>query len=144
MVGRGAEDPPARRAGGSHSGDAVDGLQAWVARRLPGEVARLAFVSLSLQGSEATWLDQAIPCVADILGETYKDDIQRHLETLIGSYPDIRSVTHLLPPWAPTGRHQGGSVGSLQKGPCGSGWTGEGPQGGQSVLVGSGAPVQAG
>uniref|UniRef100_A0A8C0QXW9 Exocyst complex component 3-like protein 4 n=1 Tax=Canis lupus dingo TaxID=286419 RepID=A0A8C0QXW9_CANLU len=41
-------------------------------------------------GSEATWLDQAIPCVADILGETYKDDIQRHLETLIGSYPDIR------------------------------------------------------
>uniref|UniRef100_A0A8C7B3M4 Exocyst complex component 3 like 4 n=1 Tax=Neovison vison TaxID=452646 RepID=A0A8C7B3M4_NEOVI len=41
-------------------------------------------------GSEATWLDQAIPCVADILGETYKDDILRHLETLIGSYPDIR------------------------------------------------------
>ncbi|XP_057588694.1 exocyst complex component 3-like protein 4 isoform X2 [Hippopotamus amphibius kiboko] len=41
-------------------------------------------------GSEATWLDQAIPCVADILGETYKDDIQRHLETLIASYPDIR------------------------------------------------------
>uniref|UniRef100_G1MIP7 Exocyst complex component 3-like protein 4 n=1 Tax=Ailuropoda melanoleuca TaxID=9646 RepID=G1MIP7_AILME len=41
-------------------------------------------------GSEATWLDQAIPCVADILGETYKEDIRRHLETLIGSYPDIR------------------------------------------------------
>ncbi|XP_032338626.1 exocyst complex component 3-like protein 4 isoform X4 [Camelus ferus] len=41
-------------------------------------------------GSEATWLGQAIPCVADILGETYKDDIQRHLETLIASYPDIR------------------------------------------------------
>ncbi|KAI5767734.1 EXOC3L4 [Gulo gulo luscus] len=41
-------------------------------------------------GSEATWLDQAIPCMADILGETYKDDILRHLETLIGSYPDIR------------------------------------------------------
>ncbi|XP_045304280.1 exocyst complex component 3-like protein 4 isoform X2 [Leopardus geoffroyi] len=41
-------------------------------------------------GSEATWLGQAIPCVADILGETYKDDIGRHLETLIGSYPDIR------------------------------------------------------
>ncbi|XP_027991405.2 exocyst complex component 3-like protein 4 [Eptesicus fuscus] len=41
-------------------------------------------------GSEATWLDQAIPCVADILGETHKDDIQRHLEALIGSYPDIR------------------------------------------------------
>ncbi|XP_059039187.1 exocyst complex component 3-like protein 4 isoform X2 [Mustela lutreola] len=41
-------------------------------------------------GSEATWLDQAIRCVADILGETYKDDILRHLETLIRSYPDIR------------------------------------------------------
>ncbi|XP_039107138.1 exocyst complex component 3-like protein 4 [Hyaena hyaena] len=41
-------------------------------------------------GSEATWLGQAIPCVADILGETSKDDIGRHLETLIGSYPDIR------------------------------------------------------
>ncbi|XP_058914197.1 exocyst complex component 3-like protein 4 [Kogia breviceps] len=41
-------------------------------------------------GSEATWLSRAIPCVADILGETYKDDIRRHLETLIGSYPDIR------------------------------------------------------
>ncbi|XP_054423728.1 exocyst complex component 3-like protein 4 [Pteronotus mesoamericanus] len=41
-------------------------------------------------GSEATWLDQAIPCVADILGETCKDDIQRHLEALIRSYPDIR------------------------------------------------------
>ncbi|KAM9093568.1 exocyst complex component 3-like protein 4 isoform 7-T10 [Megaptera novaeangliae] len=41
-------------------------------------------------GSEATWLGRAIPCVADILGETYKDDIRRHLETLIGSYPDIR------------------------------------------------------
>ncbi|MXQ87458.1 hypothetical protein E5288_WYG000015 [Bos mutus] len=43
-----------------------------------------------LLGSEATWLGQAIPCVADILGETYKDDIGRHLETLIKSYPDIR------------------------------------------------------
>ncbi|XP_058423747.1 exocyst complex component 3-like protein 4 [Diceros bicornis minor] len=41
-------------------------------------------------GSEATWLGQAILCVADILGETYKDDIRRHLETLIRSYPDIR------------------------------------------------------
>ncbi|XP_059541825.1 exocyst complex component 3-like protein 4 isoform X1 [Myotis daubentonii] len=46
-------------------------------------------------GSEATWLDQAIPCVADILGETYKDDIQRHLEALIGGYPDIRQE-HVL------------------------------------------------
>ncbi|XP_016070374.1 PREDICTED: exocyst complex component 3-like protein 4 [Miniopterus natalensis] len=41
-------------------------------------------------GSEATWLDQAILCVANILGETCKDDIQRHLEALIQSYPDIR------------------------------------------------------
>lgn len=41
-------------------------------------------------GSEATWLNQAIPCVAEILGETYKDDIQRHLEKLIRSFPDIR------------------------------------------------------
>lgn len=53
--------------------------------------------SLPPQGSEATWLDQAIPCVADILGETYKDDIQRHLEALIGSYPDIRSVPRGCP-----------------------------------------------
>lgn len=56
-----------------------------------------ARISLPPQGSEATWLGQAIPCVADILGETYKDDIQRHLEALIRSYPDIRSVPHLLP-----------------------------------------------
>lgn len=28
--------------------------------------------------------------MAEILGETYKDDIRRHLETLIQSYPDIR------------------------------------------------------
>ncbi|VTJ89163.1 Hypothetical predicted protein [Marmota monax] len=48
-------------------------------------------------GSEATWLNQAIPCVAEILGESYKDDIQRHLETLIQSYPDIRFVAHLRP-----------------------------------------------
>lgn len=49
-----------------------------------------AHISLSRQGSKATWLDQAILCVAEILGETYKDDIRRHLETLIQSYPDIR------------------------------------------------------
>ncbi|XP_008048543.1 exocyst complex component 3-like protein 4, partial [Carlito syrichta] len=41
-------------------------------------------------GSKAKWLDPAIQCVADILGETYKDDIRRHLEALIQSYPDIR------------------------------------------------------
>lgn len=46
-------------------------------------------------GSEAKWLDQAIPSVAEILGETYKDDIRRHLETLIRSYPDIRR-DHIL------------------------------------------------
>ncbi|XP_052040942.1 exocyst complex component 3-like protein 4 isoform X2 [Apodemus sylvaticus] len=43
-------------------------------------------------GSEAKWLDQAILCVAEILGETYKDDIRRHLETLIQSYPDISAL----------------------------------------------------
>ncbi|XP_037357919.1 exocyst complex component 3-like protein 4 [Talpa occidentalis] len=41
-------------------------------------------------GSEAAWLGQAIPRVADILGETHKANIQKHLEKLIGSYPDIR------------------------------------------------------
>ncbi|XP_004682052.2 PREDICTED: exocyst complex component 3-like protein 4 [Condylura cristata] len=41
-------------------------------------------------GSEAAWLGLAIPCVADILGETQKADIQKHLEKLIRSYPDIR------------------------------------------------------
>lgn len=41
-------------------------------------------------GSEATWLGQAIPCVADILGETDKDNIRLHLDSLIRSYPDIR------------------------------------------------------
>nr|XP_012601909.1 exocyst complex component 3-like protein 4 isoform X1 [Microcebus murinus]XP_012601910.1 exocyst complex component 3-like protein 4 isoform X1 [Microcebus murinus]XP_012601911.1 exocyst complex component 3-like protein 4 isoform X1 [Microcebus murinus]XP_012601912.1 exocyst complex component 3-like protein 4 isoform X1 [Microcebus murinus] len=46
-------------------------------------------------GSEATWLDRAILCVAEILGETCKDDIRRHLETLIQSYPDIRR-DHIL------------------------------------------------
>ncbi|XP_042552809.1 exocyst complex component 3-like protein 4 isoform X2 [Dipodomys spectabilis] len=46
-------------------------------------------------GSEASWLDQAIPCVAEILGETYKDDICRHLEALIRGYPDIRRE-HIL------------------------------------------------
>ncbi|XP_052594181.1 exocyst complex component 3-like protein 4 isoform X2 [Peromyscus californicus insignis] len=46
-------------------------------------------------GSEAMWLDQAILCVAEILGETYKDDIRRHLETLIRSYPDVRR-DHIL------------------------------------------------
>ena len=33
--------------------------------------------------------------MADILGETYKDDIGRHLQTLIRSYPDIRFI-----PWS--------------------------------------------
>ncbi|XP_076979763.1 exocyst complex component 3-like protein 4 isoform X4 [Tamandua tetradactyla] len=42
------------------------------------------------QGSKATWLGTAILCVADILGETNKDNIRPHLERLIWSYPDIR------------------------------------------------------
>ncbi|KAM5273694.1 exocyst complex component 3-like protein 4 [Ctenodactylus gundi] len=46
-------------------------------------------------GSEAAWLELAIPCVAEILGETYKDDIQRHLKALIQGYPDIRRE-HIL------------------------------------------------
>ncbi|ELW47188.1 Exocyst complex component 3-like protein 4 [Tupaia chinensis] len=46
-------------------------------------------------GSEAIWLDQAILCVAEILGETYKDNIGQHLEKLIRSYPDIRR-DHIL------------------------------------------------
>ena len=95
------------------------GLQAGVARGLPRKAARALGRSVSPQGSEATWLGQAIPCVADILGETYKDDIGRHLETLIGSYPDIRSVPHLLPHWAPPAPGSGDR--GLQKGPCGSG-----------------------
>lgn len=63
-----------------------------------GQPHTLARVSLPPpQGSEAAWLGRAIPCVADILGETYKDNIQQHLEALIRGYPDIRSVPHLLP-----------------------------------------------
>lgn len=58
-------------------------------------------------GSEATWLGQAIPCLADILGETYKDDIGRHLETLIKSYPDISlKGAGALPPASLRGRHR--------------------------------------
>lgn len=56
-------------------------------------MAHRVHVSPSPQGSEATWLGQAILCVADIMGETHKDDIGRHLETLIRSYPDIRFVS---------------------------------------------------
>ncbi|KAM6202690.1 exocyst complex component 3-like protein 4 [Rhynchocyon petersi] len=41
-------------------------------------------------GSDASWLDQAIQSVSDILGETHKEDIQRHLDTLIRSYQDVR------------------------------------------------------
>ncbi|XP_044517816.1 exocyst complex component 3-like protein 4 [Gracilinanus agilis] len=41
-------------------------------------------------GSEATWLGLAIPCISEILGETYKEDIKKHIETLIRGYPDIR------------------------------------------------------
>lgn len=66
---------------------------------------------MSPQGSEATWLDQAIPSVADILGETDKDGILRHLEALIRNYPDIRSV----PPPAILGC-QGGTAGPWGQG----------------------------
>ncbi|XP_020826844.1 exocyst complex component 3-like protein 4 [Phascolarctos cinereus] len=41
-------------------------------------------------GSEASWLGLVIPCISDILGETYKEDIRKHIETLIKGYPDIR------------------------------------------------------
>ncbi|XP_030740877.1 exocyst complex component 3-like protein 4 [Echinops telfairi] len=46
-------------------------------------------------GSEASWLDQAISGVSEILGETNKDRIQQHLEELIRSYQDIRQE-HVL------------------------------------------------
>ncbi|XP_022361182.1 exocyst complex component 3-like protein 4 isoform X2 [Enhydra lutris kenyoni] len=97
-------------------------------------------------GSEATWLDQAIPCVADILGETYKDDILRHLETLIGSYPDIRSVTHLLPHGPPrTEGHQAPGQGDwcLQRVPVSLGGQGRNPREAQLFLVGRVAARQA-
>ncbi|XP_051829650.1 exocyst complex component 3-like protein 4 [Antechinus flavipes] len=41
-------------------------------------------------GSEASWLDLAIPCISDILKETHKEDIKKHIEALIRGYPDIR------------------------------------------------------
>ncbi|XP_068959860.1 exocyst complex component 3-like protein 4 [Petaurus breviceps papuanus] len=41
-------------------------------------------------GSEASWLGLVIPCISDILCETYKDDIRKHIEALIRGYPDIR------------------------------------------------------
>lgn len=88
-------------------------------------------VSLSPQGSEATWLDQAIPCVADIMGETHKDDIGRHLETLIRSYPDIRFV-----PGAGSGA--GDRAACLQESSCGCRWASEQPAGGGSWFWGQG------
>lgn len=81
----------------------------------------IAYISLSPQGSEATWLDQAILCVAEILGETYKDDIRRHLETLIRSYPDIRFAD---PPPPLVSDRESGVTGTwhsrLQHSPAGS------------------------
>ena len=74
------------------------------------------------QGSQASWLGQAIPCVADILGETYKDDIRQHLETLIRSYADIR----FLPRSCFWGRE-----------------TGRGPQGGAQTSTSLRAQVPA-
>lgn len=103
---------PFHGVGGSHGGNVVaaggltgvlmEKFQEGMSRGLLGKVTSPPRVTLSPQGSEATWLGQAIPCVADILGETDKDNIQRHLETLIGSYPDIRSVPLLLPHGVPT------------------------------------------
>ena len=70
---------------------------------------------MSPQGSQATWLGQAIPCVADILGETYKDDIRRHLETLIRSYGDIRFLPRS---WFWDGRQGGGLGAGLELAPA--------------------------
>ncbi|GAB5573191.1 exocyst complex component 3-like protein 4 isoform X1 [Prionailurus iriomotensis] len=70
--------------------DSRQDFRAWVSVYPPAQRPEDHSESAAAPGSEATWLGQAIPCVADILGETYKDDIGRHLETLIGSYPDIR------------------------------------------------------
>ncbi|XDB62534.1 hypothetical protein ABFV05_016150 [Capra hircus] len=66
-------------------------------------------------GSQATWLGQAIPCVADILGETYKNDIRRHLETLIRSYGDIRFLPRS---WFWDGRQGGGLGAGLELAPA--------------------------
>ncbi|KAM9062719.1 exocyst complex component 3-like protein 4 isoform X2 [Sarcophilus harrisii] len=41
-------------------------------------------------GSEASWLDLAIPCISDILKENHKENIKKHIEALIRGYPDIR------------------------------------------------------
>lgn len=46
--------------------------------------------------------------MAEILGETYKDDIRRHLETLIRSYPDIRFADP--PPLLTSDRESQGSL----------------------------------
>lgn len=84
--------------------------------------------------------------MADILGETYKDDILRHLETLIRSYPDIRSVTHLLPHGAPRAEgHQAPGQGDwcLQSIPVSLGGQGRNPREAQLVLVGRRATMQA-
>ncbi|XP_038604283.1 exocyst complex component 3-like protein 4 [Tachyglossus aculeatus] len=41
-------------------------------------------------GSDASWIDSAIPCLSEILGEKKKDNIKKHIEMLVGNYPDIR------------------------------------------------------
>lgn len=106
-----------------------EGLQAGAGRGLGAGVAHR--VSPSPQGSEATWLGQAIPCMADIMGETRKDDIGRHLETLIRSYPDIRFV-----PGAGSGA--GNRAACLQESSWGCRWASEQPAGGGSWFWGQG------
>ncbi|XP_072486251.1 exocyst complex component 3-like protein 4 isoform X2 [Notamacropus eugenii] len=41
-------------------------------------------------GSEASWLCLVIPCISDILSETNKEDIKKHIEALVRGYPDVR------------------------------------------------------
>ncbi|XP_074182986.1 exocyst complex component 3-like protein 4 isoform X3 [Rhinolophus sinicus] len=69
-------------------------------------------------GSEATWLGQAIPCVADILGETDKDNIRLHLDSLIRSYPDIRHFRSAIPAQARKDRSDTGPSCIITKSHC--------------------------
>lgn len=135
-------------AAGGLNGPLTEGLQVGAGRGLGAGVAHRARVSPSPQGSEAKWLGQAIPCVADIMGETRKDDIGRHLETLIRSYPDIRFVPRSWfwgrgPGRAPSGeflRLQVGQRAAHGRGELvlGGRGTGRGPPGGARTCGGPG------
>ncbi|XP_074147298.1 exocyst complex component 3-like protein 4 [Sminthopsis crassicaudata] len=59
------------------------------AHKMSQESEAIGFTFQSL-GSEASWLGLAIPCISDILKETHKEDIKKHIEALIRGYPDIR------------------------------------------------------